>query len=386
MQLTPGIRSRPALTGLAMLPAWLRRLAGVSAAALLVGAVLWFVTTLLLRVALVTYSLAIAVLLTALLAALAGRLRRLGAPAGLAALGAIVLLLAAPAAAGLLIYSRVRGTAGQLGTAVTSGIDELRSLLVDGPLHLDPAQLGALRDSLVGYLQQAAPTPVAGATTVLHMLGAAVFVLFAVFFLLKDGPTMWRWALSWAPAGRRARIDGAGRQAWAALTGYTRGIVLIALADAVLIGAGLLVLGVPLWLSLTLLTFFAAFVPILGATVAGAAAVLVTLVTNDLRDALIVLVIVLAVQQIEGNVLQPLVMGRAVSLHPLAILIAVTCGTLLLGIIGAILAVPLVAATYQAVAHLTGRHQSEPDTSRAAAAPQGTGSVRVPAPPAASSD
>ncbi len=127
--------------------------------------------------------------------------------------------------------------------------------------------------------------------------------MFAVFFLLKDGEAMWRWALSWAPAGRQAQIDGAGRQAWTALTGYTRGTVLIALVDAVLIGAGLFVLGVPLWLSLTLLTFFAAFVPLLSATVAGAAAVLVTLVTNDLRDAVIVLVIVLAVQQIEGNVL-----------------------------------------------------------------------------------
>ena len=369
--------SRPG-TALAVLPGWLRRLAAHSAAALLVGGMLWLAAVVLLRVALVTFSLAVAVLLTALLAPLANRLRRLGVPGSLAALTTIALLLAAPFATGVLIYARVRGTAGELGAALTSGIDEVRSLLVDGPLHLDPAQVGALRDSVVGYLQQAAPSPVAGATSVLHGLGATVFAVFAVFFLLKDGAAMWRWALSWAPAGRRTRLDGAGRQAWSALTGYTRGIVLIALVDAVLIGAGLLVLGVPLWLSLTLLTFFAAFVPLLGATVAGAAAVLVTLVTNDLAYGLIVLVIVLAVQQIEGNVLHPLVMGRAVSLHPLVILVAVSCGTLLLGIIGAILAVPLVAASYQAVAYLTGRHPaSRPSRAAAAdASPAGPGTVR----------
>ncbi len=148
-----------------------------------------------------------------------------------------------------------------------------------------------------------------GATTALRVLGAAIFVVFAVFFLVKDGAAMWRWALSWTPARHRHRVDGAGRRAWAALTSYTRGTAVVATTDAVLIGAGLLLIGVPLWLSLTLLTFFAAFVPVLGATAAGAAAVLVTLVTNGLPDALIVLGIVLLVQQVEGNLLQPLIAG-----------------------------------------------------------------------------
>jgi len=157
-----------------VLPGWLRGLAGLSAAALLVSAVLWLSTIVLLRVALVTYSLAVAVLLIALLAPLAGRLRRLHLPGSLAALTAIVLLLAAPIATGVLIYSRVSSSFDELGTAVTAGIDELRNLLVDGPLHLDQTQIGGLRDSAVKYLQHAAPTPVAGATSVLQALSAAV--------------------------------------------------------------------------------------------------------------------------------------------------------------------------------------------------------------------
>jgi predicted PurR-regulated permease PerM len=122
--------------------------------------------------------------------------------------------------------------------------------------------------------------------------------------------------------------------------------------DAVLIGAGLLVLGVPLWLSLTLLTFLGAFVPYVGAVLSGAVAVLVTLVTDGARDAVIILVIVLVVQQVEGNVLQPLVMRRAVHLHPVVTLLAVLSGTLLLGIPGAVLAVPLTAAIHEVYEHL----------------------------------
>ncbi len=199
--------------------------------------------------------------------------------------------------------------------SLTSGIDQVRTLLVDGPLQVDPVQVDRIRDTAVSSLQTLVPQPVGGATTALRLLGAGILVLFAVFFLLKDGPQMWRWFLGWVPVRRRVRTDVAGHAAWDALSSYARGTVLIALADATLIGAGLLVLSVPLWLSLTLLTFLGAFVPLLGATVADAAAVLVTFVTNGISDAVIVLVIVIAVQQIESNLLQPFVMGHALSLH-----------------------------------------------------------------------
>lgn len=335
-----------------LLPRWLRRAAAHGAAALLLAAVAWLVVAVALRVALVTFALAAALLLAALLAPLGTRLRRLGLPSGLAALVSIIVLIAFPAGVGLLLYSRASAQIDDTAVSITSGLDQVRGWLITGPLGLDPEQVGGLRNRIVGSLEEAMPSAVAGTATALRVLGAIVFAVFAVFFLLKDGSRMWTWVLSWVPPQQRQRVDGGGRQAWSTLTGYVRGAVLIAMADAVSIGAALFFLGVPLWLSLTMLTFLGAFVPLLGATLAGAAAVLVTLVTNGAGDALIMLVVVLAVQQIEGNILQPLVMGRAVNLHPLVILIAVTCGILLLGITGAVIAVPVVAVSYRLAAYL----------------------------------
>lgn len=322
-------------------------------AALVLGAVTWFALVVLLKVALVSFGLVVALLLAALLEPGAGLLRRLGLPPALAAVVSVLVLLGVPVGVGLLLYSRVSHQISDLRSTVTAGLDDVRSWLTTGPLSLDPAQVGRVRDSIVGYISEAMPSIYGGALTVLHVLGGVLLAVFALFFLVKDGERMWRWALGWTPARHRERVDGAGRQAWTTLKAYVQGTVVIALVDAVLIGAGLFFLDVPLWLSLTLLIFLGAFVPLLGATLAGAAAVLVTLVSNGFGDALIVLAIVLVVQQVEGNVLQPLVMGRAVSLHPLVILVAVTCGTILLGIPGAVLAVPVVAVAYQVTKSLT---------------------------------
>ncbi len=288
-----------------LLPRWLRRAAAHGAAALLLAAVAWLVVVFALRVALVTYALAAALLLAALLAPLGTRLRRLGLPSGLAALVSVIVLIGFPTGVALLLYSRASAQVDDTALSITAGLDEVRRWLITGPLALDPAQVGGLRNTVVGYLEEAMPSAVAGTTTALRVVGAIVFAVFAVFFLIKDGSKMWAWVLSWTPPPQRQRVDGAGRQAWSTLTGYVRGAVLIATADAVSIGAALFLLGVPLWLSLTLLTFLGAFVPLLGATLAGAAAVLVTLVTNGAGDALIMLVVVLAVQQIEGNVALP---------------------------------------------------------------------------------
>jgi predicted PurR-regulated permease PerM len=174
-----------------------------------------------------------------------------------------------------------------------------------------------------------------------------LLVLFVVFFLLKDGDRMWGWALGWASVRRRADVDGAGRAAWDTLPGYVHASLIVGLVDALGIGAALLIPGVSLWFSLTLLMFLGRSCPRIGATVSGAVAVLVTMVTDDVGDAVIVLVVVLVVQQVEGNLLQPLIMSRPVALHPVAILAAVTAGGLLLGIAGALLAVPLVAVVYR---------------------------------------
>ena len=335
-----------------LLPDWLRRTTAYGVVFLVLAAAVWVVWTLLLQVALVSGSIIAALLVTALLAPLQDRLLRLGLPRSLGAALSTLLLLALPIGVLVLLGLRASSQLDALSASLTTGVDQVRAFLVDGPLPVDPVQVDRIRDTAVRSLENLVPAPVGGARTALRLLGAVVLVLFAVFFLLKDGPRMWHWFLGWVPPRRHAQADAAGHTAWEALGGYARGTVLIALADATLIGAGLLVLGVPLWLSLTLLTFLGAFVPLLGATVAGAAAVLVTFVTNGAGDAVIVLILVIAVQQIEGNLLQPFVMGHAVSLHPLVILTAVSAGTLLLGIMGAVLAVPLTAVTYQVAASL----------------------------------
>ncbi|MFC5379221.1 AI-2E family transporter [Aquipuribacter nitratireducens] len=379
----PESPSRPVADGvLAPLPRWLRRTVAYGIAALVAAAVVAVVTVALLRVGVVAFALLAALLLTALLAPVATGLRRLGLPRAVAALAALLLLLGVPVGIGWLLYSRVMVQLEAVGPAVTAGLDRIREWLVTGPLGVDPARIDELRTSAFDAARAALPSPVAGTTTALHVLTGLLLVVFAVFFLAKDGDAMWRWFLSWVPEERRARVDGGGRLAWSTVTAYVRGTVLVALGDAVGIGLGLLVLGVPLWLSLALLTFVSAFVPIVGATIAGAAAVLVTLVTNGATDALLVLGLVLLVQQLEGNLLQPLVMSGVVKLHPLVTVSAVTVGTLLLGIAGAVLAVPVVAVGYRLVSYLAGRDHAPDDTDDERGGPddpEGAASRRAPA-------
>lgn len=333
-------------------PAWAARALVVSGAVLATAGAVWLLFWLLLRVPLLTVALVVALLLAALMAPLARRLRRAGAPDAVAALVAVLALLAVLTGIGLLVGLRATARLQELARPLGAAVDRIRVWLIDGPLALDPTQVADLRNQVVTWLYDLAPTPAQGARTGVYALSALILVLFLVFFLLKDGARMWAWVLERVPAGGRERVDGAGRVAWSTVRSYTGGLVLVAFIDAVGIGVALLVLGVPLWVSLTLLTFLGAFVPLFGATVSGAVAVLVTMVTNGLSDAIIVLVVVIVVQQVEGNVLQPLIMGRALDLHPVVILVAVTAGTLLFGLAGALFATPTVAVAYRVTEHL----------------------------------
>ncbi|HEX6024515.1 MAG TPA: AI-2E family transporter, partial [Solirubrobacter sp.] len=164
---------------------------------------------------------------------------------------------------------------------------------------------------------------------------------FLSFFLVKDGRRMWTWLLEMVPRRRRDAINEMGSRAWTVLTSYTRGVVFVATVDAVLIGIVLLALGIPLALPLIVLTWVAAFFPIIGAIAAGAAAVLVALVSDGPTAALIVLVAIVVIQQVEGNVLYPVVVGPRLRLHPLVVLLSVAAGGTLAGIPGAFLAVPI---------------------------------------------
>jgi predicted PurR-regulated permease PerM len=218
-----------------------------------------------------------------------------------------------------------------------------------------------VRDQVVTTISSATPGGISLATTVITVLGAIALTLFVLFFLLKDGDGMWQWVVHTAPARHRDRIEEAGQRGWDTASRYVVGVVIIAVADSVLIGAGLFAVGVPVALSLSVLVFFGAFVPVLGALISGAVAVAVALVTNGTVAALIVLAIVLIVQNVEGNLLQPLVQGRAVHLHPVVIIVVVTAGYLLFGIAGAVVAVPLVAVTYTAARSLRDRESVPKD-------------------------
>ncbi|MGY1836919.1 AI-2E family transporter [Blastococcus sp. SYSU DS0510] len=348
----------------------------VSAALLALAGIGWLLFWLLLRLPLVTVAIAVALLLTAIVAPITRWLAR-GLPRAAAALLSVLLLFGVLIGAGFLVGFRAADQLRNLTRPLAAGIDRIRVWLIDGPLGLDPQQVTEARNALVDRLFRLAPEPTAAASMALYVLAAVILVAFLTFFLLKDGASMWAWVLRLVPARRRGQVDGAGRTAWTTLSQYVRGVVIVALIDAAGIGLALVILGVPLWPSLTLLTFVGAFIPLFGATVSGVVAVLVTLVTNGLTDAIIVLVAVLVVQQVEGNILQPIIVGRTLRLHPVVILVSVTAGSLLWGLAGALLAVPLVAVAYRVLDHL--RENPLTPSGTAPAASDGATPARDPA-------
>ncbi|WP_166532698.1 AI-2E family transporter [Blastococcus xanthinilyticus] len=345
-------------------PRWAIRVLVTGAAVLMLAALGWLVFWFLLRLPLLTVAVAVALLLTAVVRPVTRWLHRRGLGEGISALLSVLLLLGVLLGVGFLVGFRAADKLRNLTRPLTAGIDRIRVWLTEGPLGLNPQQVTEVRNTVVNQVYSLTPEPAAAARMAVYILAAIILVAFLTFFLLKDGAAMWAWMLRWVPDRRRDQVDGAGQAAWTVLSQYVRGVVIVAVIDAVGIGAVLVILGVPLWLSLTLLTFLGAFVPLFGATVSGAVAVLVTLVTNGVTDAVIVLIAVLVVQQVEGNVLHPIIVGRTVRLHPVVVLLAVTAGSLLWGLAGALLAVPLVAVTYRVLGYF--REHPAPGAGQAA--------------------
>ncbi len=227
------------------------------------------------------------------------------------------------------------------------GIDQLRQYLIDGPLHLTPSQIDGFLSQAGTFLQQQASLLWSGAlaigSTVGHVATGLLLTLFILLCLLADGEGIWRWTTRLFPRRARVPIDGAGRAGWLTVVNYARTQLLVATIDAVGIGLGAFLLGVPLAIPVAVLVFLGSFVPIVGAVVTGALAVFLALVYNGWWIALWMLVVVLGVQQLEGHVLQPVLMGSAVKVHPLAVVLVVAGGALIAGIPGALFAVPLAA-------------------------------------------
>jgi predicted PurR-regulated permease PerM len=196
------------------------------------------------------------------------------------------------------------------------------------------------------------------------VLAGFFIVLFATYFFLADGARIWSWFVRLAPRAARAHVDSSGQVAWVSLTQFVRATVIVAAVDALGIMIVAAILGVPFVMAIGVLVFLGAFVPMVGATIAGTVAVLVALVAQGPVTALLMLGGVILVQQIEGHVLQPFLMGRFVSVHPLGVIVAIGCGVLLAGIAGALMAVPLAAAANAVVQHLasnTDIGEDEPD-------------------------
>ena len=231
--------------------------------------------------------------------------------------------------------------------STVAAVDQFRQYLVDGPLHLTETQIDDLLGQGWDLLQAQAELLWSGAlaigTTLGHVATGALLALFILLCLLADGAGIWRWSLRLFPKKARPAADGAGRAGWVTLVNYSRTQLLVATIDAVGIGAGAALLGVPLPIPVGVLVFLGSFVPIVGAVVTGAIAVFLALVYNGPWTALWMLAVVLGVQQLEGHVLQPLVMGSAVKVHPLAVVLVVAGGAMIAGIPGALFAVPLAA-------------------------------------------
>jgi predicted PurR-regulated permease PerM len=325
----------------------LEELARFSGRCLLVFGLVYVVGYVVRSLPFIFVSLFIALLFTSLLQPLADWLGRRRLPPSVAALA--TLLLAVAFVGGLLAFiiprtvARISSHADMLAERAQQLAVSLTRLVPGQKPTLDELGLQAGR-WVRQHAQELALGAASGLTTAVTVLAGMLLVLVLTFFFMKDGRGLVRSALSPLPPRRRQLALAAANRAWRTLSQWVRGTVLVALADAVGIGVGLLILGVPLALPLTLLTFLCAFVPILGALLAGSLAVLVAWATLGTQDALITLGIVLAVQQVEGNVLQPLVMGRVLPLHPAMVLLAVTAGGLLAGVAGAFVAVPLTAA------------------------------------------
>lgn len=323
---------------------------------LVLAATLWVLMRVIGAVRLVVLAFVVALLVTALLQPTVARLHRhglsRGAATALTATCGFVLL----GLVGWFVVWQVLDNLGNLSERVQEGIDELKQWLLDSPLHVTEKQINdiaeALSDTVGNSTSEITSAGLQGVTVLVEVITGLLLAMFATLFLLYDGKRIWLWSLKLVPAAARPGVAGAGPRAWRTLTAYVRGTMIVAMIDAVFIGVGIHFLGVPLAVPIGVVIFLSSFVPLVGAVVSGALAVVVALVTEGVFTALMALMVVLLVQQIEGHVLQPFILGRAVRVHPLAVVLAVATGGIVAGIGGAVVAVPLVAVGNTVVGYL----------------------------------
>ena len=308
----------------------------------------------------------IAVLLAALVAPVSVGLRKLRFPRWLATLTTIIVFLAAVGGLFYLVINEVIRGWESLQARTILAYDDFVQYLLDSPLKVTEAQLNEWVTALATEFNIDSSWILSGALSVTSSVGSwlvgAGIAIFALIFFIHDGARIWEYVVSWFPKLARPAILGASRSGWNTLIEFVKVQILVAFVDALGIGLGAFFLGLPLVVPIAVAVFLGAFVPIVGGTVAAALAILVALVYEGPVTALIMLIIVLAVQQLEGQILQPLIMGPALRIHPLAVVLSIAAGGYLAGIAGVLFAVPVVAFTNVVIRYLAaGDWRGDPD-------------------------
>lgn len=328
-----------------------------SACLLLIAAGGWLVVQAVGSLAVVVAPLAVAVLLAAMLRPLVDKIAVV-LPRSLAALGVILLVIAVVVGGLSLVTTQVASGLPEMRDRLHAGADSVLAWLSTGPLHLTADRLQAgldqARSVVSTHSTELTTGALAAGQTALDAVAGTLICLIALFFFLYHGEMLWAFFVRWLPAAGRHDIDRAFREGWSSLGAYTRMQLVVAAINATGIGIGAAVLGVPFLVPIVVIVFLGSFIPIIGALLSGLVPALIALVDKGPWVALAMIVVVVVVHQIESHVLQPFLMGHAVALHPLAVIVVVTSGTYLLGIGGALFAVPVAAMVNAMVRYLAG--------------------------------
>ena len=331
---------------------------------LIVVAAVFVLLNLLNAISLVTITVIVAVMISALLQPMAAALMRHHVPRILAALLVFVFGMTTLVAAAWFVIQQISANSSALGSQMRDAARTIRTWLVTGPPNMSERQVDQLLNDLTTQITEnraaLAQGAFATANSALVVVGGMVLTLFAVLFLMTDDGGIWGWVLRLFPCPTQPKVAHAGTVAWRTLIAYMRSTVLLALINALTMVVIMLVAGMPLVVPLGVLLFLGSMIPLIGMLVAGVVVVLVALVTKGLVMALVMLIALFLTVQLEGNLVNPFIMGKAVQVHPLAILMAVTAGTIVGGIFGAFIAVPLVAILNSVVSDITAQGPEEP--------------------------
>ncbi|MBD8607957.1 AI-2E family transporter [Aeromicrobium sp. CFBP 8757] len=313
----------------------------------------------------ITVPVAVALLGTALTVNAVNWLDDKGLPRVLATFIVVIAMLVAFFGALALVGQQLSTQVSELRSNVVEGISQVQDWAKTGPLNLTDNQIQGYIDTARESIASSDTSVVTRVgelgSTLTHVLAGFFIALFSAFFFLYEGDRIWSWVVALFPRSARDRIDSSGHTAWTSLVAFVRATVIVAFTDAVGIALGAYLLGVPLTFAIGVLVFLGAFVPIIGALLSGMVAVLVALVAQGPWTALFMLLVVVAIQQLESHVLQPFLMGRLVAVHPLAIIIAIAAGVTVAGVVGALIAVPLAACLNGVVKHLVSVAQDYQD-------------------------